>query len=96
MQSRTVMEPRLQKRIALFYLGGVINLFLGLYVLIEGTSFMSREKALGLVAFFFVFAGIDFWFPRAIRKKWHADQERLKAGQASPGESDGGQKQPGT
>ena len=83
------MDPRIQKRIALFYLGGVINTFLGLYVLIEGTALMSREKALWLVAFFLVFAAIDFWFPHAMKKKWRADQERLRAGQAAPAEGDG-------
>jgi len=83
------MDPRIQRRIALFYLGGVINTFLGLYVLIEGTALMSREKALWLVAFFFVFAAIDFWFPHAMKKKWQADQERQRAGQAAPAEGDG-------
>ena len=80
------MPAHLQKRIALFYLGGVINTFLGLYVLIEGTSLMSREKAMWLVAFFLVFAAVDFWFPRALRKKWLEDQERLRSGQAAEGD----------
>ena len=80
------MPASLQKRIFLFYLGGVINTFLGLYVLIEGTSLMSREKAMWLVAFFLVFAAVDFWFPNALRKKWLADQERLRSGQAAEGD----------
>ena len=89
------MPPHLQKRIALFYLGGVLNAFLGLYVLIEGTSFMPREKALWLVLFFFVFAGVDFWFPYAIRKRWRAEQAVQRAGQASVAGGDSGQKRSG-
>ena len=86
------MPPHLQKRIALFYLGGVLNAFLGLYVLIEGTSFMGRDKALWLVLFFFVFSGVDFWFPYAIRKRWRAEQETQRTGQAPAPGSDGSQK----
>lgn len=89
------MPAHLQKRIFLFYLGGVINVFLGLYVLIEGTSLMSREKAMWLVTFFLVFAAVDFWFPHALRKKWLADQERMRAGPAAAGEGGGGQKPTG-
>jgi hypothetical protein len=83
------MPAHLQKRIFLFYLGGVINVFLGLYVLIEGTSLMSREKAMWLVTFFFAFAAVDFWFPHALRKKWLADQGRPGAGQPAVGRGDG-------
>ena len=86
------MDSRLQKRIALFYLGGVINAFLGLYVLLEGTSFMSREKALWLVVFFLGFAAVDFWFPHAIKKKWLTDQEKLRAGQVTAPGGDSRQK----
>ena len=80
------MGPSLQKRIALFYLGGVINAFLGLYVLIEGASFMPRDKAMWIVAFFLGFAAVDFWFPQQMKKKWLADQEKLRtAGVPAPG-----------
>jgi uncharacterized membrane protein YfcA len=85
----TRMSPSLQKRIALFYLGGVINAFLGLYVLIEGASFMPRDKAMWIVAFFLGFAALDFWFPQQMKKKWLADQEKLRAGQAPAPGADG-------
>ena len=81
------MPPHLQKRIALFYIGGVVNAFLGLYVLIEGTSFMPREKAMWLVVFFLAFAAVDFWFPQRMKKKWLEDQERGHSGGASAGGS---------
>ena len=75
------MDPRIQRRIALFYLGGVINVFLGCYVLIEGSQFLSREKTMWLVIFFFAFAAVDFWFPHAIRKKLQ-QQESQRDGRA--------------
>jgi uncharacterized membrane protein YfcA len=83
------MPPHLQKRIALFYIGGVVNAFLGLYVLIEGTSFMPREKAMWLVLFFLAFAAVDFWFPQQIKKKWLAGQAQPNAGNAGMAGSDG-------
>jgi len=86
------MSASLQKRIALFYLGGVINAFLGLYVLIEGASFMPRDKAMWIVAFFLGFAAVDFWFPQQMKKKWLADQEKLRAGVAPAPGGDGGRK----
>ena len=82
----------LQKRVALFYLGGVINAFLGLYVLIEGASFMPREKAMWIVVFFLGFAAVDFWFPQRMKKKWLADQEKLRTGQALAAEGSEGKK----
>ena len=64
------MDPRLRKRIAMFYLAGVINAFLGLYVVIEGRAFLSPDTVRWMALFFFVFAAVDFWFPRVLKKKW--------------------------
>jgi uncharacterized membrane protein YfcA len=74
------MDPRLQKRLMLFYLGGVINAFLGAYVLVEGRSFLPERTATWLVVFFFAFAAVDFWFPYAIRRKWERDRVKETAG----------------
>ena len=70
------MDPRLQKRIMLFYLGGVVNAFLGLYLLIEGAPGVSRETANWLIVLFFGFAAVDFWFPYSLKKRWLAEQRR--------------------
>ncbi len=70
------MDERLRKRIILFYLAGIINAFLGLYVVIEGVSFLPPDTARMLAIFFFVFAAVDFYFPRAIKKKWLEDQAK--------------------
>jgi uncharacterized membrane protein YfcA len=77
------MDERLKKRILMFYLAGVINAFLGLYVAIEGRAFLPPETVRWLALFFFAFAAVDFWFPRVLKKKW------LEA-QAKRGKDEGG------
>ncbi len=72
------MDPRLKKRIMLFYLAGVINAFLGLYVVIEGRAFLPPDTVRWLALFFFAFAAVDFWFPRMLKRKWEEAQARLR------------------
>jgi uncharacterized membrane protein len=73
------MDPRLQKRIMMFYAAGVINAFLGLYVVFEGRKFLEPGTARWLALFFFAFAAVDFWFPRVLKKKWLEAQAQLQA-----------------
>ena len=70
------MDERLKKRILMFYLAGVINAFLGLYVVIEGRAFLPPETVRWLTLFFFAFAAVDFWFPRVLKKKWLEERAR--------------------
>ena len=79
------MNDRLKRRIFLFYAAGVVNVFLGVYVLVEGTNFLPRETATWLVVFFLGFAAVDFYFPRAMKKKWEEEQARLQAARAAAG-----------
>ena len=67
------MDEKLKKRIVMFYIGGVINAVLGLYVLIEGASFLPPGSMRPLVIVFLLFAAADFYFPYAIKKKWLAE-----------------------
>jgi uncharacterized membrane protein len=71
------MDERLKKRILMFYFAGFFNLALGLYVLINGRSFLESGTWMMLVGFFFAFAAVDFWFPRVLRKKWREAQAKL-------------------
>jgi uncharacterized membrane protein len=73
------MDRRLQKRIMMFYVAGVINAFLGLYVALEGRAFLPPETVRWLALFFFTFAAVDFWFPRVLKKKWAEAQAKLDA-----------------
>jgi hypothetical protein len=79
------MDDRLRRRIAMFYIAGAINIFLGLYVLIEGTKFLDATTAGWLMLFFFGFAAADFWFPRAMRRKWEEEQAGLAQGRDAAG-----------
>ena len=67
------MDDKLKKRIIAFYVGGILNALLGLYVLIEGTKFLPPETVRWLAIVFLVFAAVDFYFPYAMKKKWLAD-----------------------
>lgn len=78
------MDPRLKKRIIAFYFAGFLNLVLGLYVLINGRALVESTTWLVLLAFFFGFAAVDFWFARNLRKQWREAQSRLQAQPAAP------------
>jgi uncharacterized membrane protein YfcA len=79
------MDPRLQKRIMLFYFAGVVNAILGLYVVIEGRSFLPAETVRWLALFFFAFAAVDFWFPKMLKRKWQEMQGKPDAQRAASG-----------
>jgi uncharacterized membrane protein len=73
------MDDKLKKRIIMFYIGGILNALLGLYVLIEGLSFLPPDTVRMLAIVFLVFAGVDFYFPYSIKKKWLADNAARQA-----------------
>jgi hypothetical protein len=73
------MDERLKKRSMMFYTAGVINVFLGLYVVFEGRAFLPPDTVRWLALFFFGFAAVDFWFPRMLKKKWLEAQAKLDA-----------------
>ena len=78
------MDERLKKRIIAFYVGGVMNTLLGLYMVMEGEKFLAPDTVRWLTIVFFVFAAVDFYFPHALRKKWQADH----AGRQAAGSND--------
>ena len=75
------MDEKMKRRIMLFYAGGIVNALLGLYVLIEGLSFLPADTARTLSIVFLVFAAVDFYFPYSMKKKWVAEQAG-RSGQA--------------
>lgn len=66
------MDESLKKRIVAFYLGGIFNALIGLYLLIEGVPFLDPGTVRILAVAFLVFALVDFVIPRVIRKGWEA------------------------
>jgi hypothetical protein len=59
-------EQKLKKRIHAFYFAGVLNLFLGLYVLLYGGEVDPGTRKI-MLFFFFGFAILDFWFPTHLK-----------------------------
>ena len=83
------MDPRLKKRIVMFYVAGVINAILGIYVAIEGRNFLPPDTVRWLVLFFFGFAAVDFWFPSVLKKKWAEAQAAARQRAAARDEGGG-------
>ena len=67
------MDDKLKRRIVMFYIGGIVNALLGLYVLIEGASILAPDTARLLAFVFLAFAVVDFYFPYALKRKWLAE-----------------------
>ena len=64
------MDDKVKKRILAFYFAGFLNLVLGLYVLLNGRTLVDQGMWYLLLAFFFGFAAVDFWFARKLRRQW--------------------------
>ena len=78
------MDDRLKRKIMLFYAGGIINSLLGLYVVIEGVSFLPPDTARTLAVVFFVFAAVDFYLPYSLKQRWLANQAGRQAPNNDP------------
>jgi len=76
-------EQKLKKRIHAFYFAGVLNLFLGLYVLLYGGEVDPGTRKI-MLFFFFGFAILDFWFPTHLKKKFIEQQMLLQSQMAKP------------
>ena len=67
------MDQRLKNRSIMFYVAGVLNALFGLYVIIEGHSFLAANQV-GLVGFIFlVFTAGNFYVAQLLKKKWLAE-----------------------
>jgi uncharacterized membrane protein HdeD (DUF308 family) len=79
------MDPVIEKRINLLYLGGIINAYIGLYVLIERPSAFAFTTALAIGIAFIAFAALDFIMPLYLRRQWRARVEAARARQGGAG-----------
>lgn len=79
------MDDKLKKRIVLFYLAGIVNALFGLYVLIEGPSFLPADTVFMLVSVFLGFTVLNFYVPYSIRKKYLADNAGKQERDIDPG-----------
>ncbi len=74
-------EAKLKNRIYKFHFAGVMNLFLGCYVLLYGEGIDTSTRNI-MLFFFFGFAALDFWFPTHLKKKFAEQQALLLQAQA--------------
>lgn len=98
MEKVYAMDDRLKKRIYAFYLAGMLNLVLALWVLFYGGDLEQGTRTV-MLFFFFGFAAVDFWFPMQLKKKYAeelAKFRRMQQEQAARGEEGGQPKSPGT
>ena len=79
------MDDKLKKRIVMFYIAGIVNALFGLYVLIEGRSFLPSDTVLMLVSVFLGFTVLNFYVPYSIKKKWLADHAATQERDIGPG-----------
>lgn len=79
-------EEQLKKRIYAFQFAGILNLFLGCYVLLYGGGVEPGTRYI-MLAFFFGFAILDFWFPSHLKKKFIEQQTVLAEMQGQLGKT---------
>ena len=79
-----IMDRRLKNRLITFYVAGVLNALFGLYVIIEGPSFLPADKVgiLGLV--FLAFTVVNFYTAHYLKKKWLADNAGKQGRNSDP------------
>ena len=70
----------------MFYLAGIINALFGLYVLIEGPSFLPADTVFMLVSVFLGFTVLNFYVPYSLKKKWLADTAAKQGRNIDPGQ----------
>jgi len=78
------MDEKLKRKIMLFYAGGIINALLGLYVLIEGLSFLPADTARTLAIIFCLFAAVDFYLPYTLKQRWLANNPGAQGRNSDP------------
>lgn len=70
-------EKTLKNRAYAFQFAGVLNLFLGLYVLLYGGEIETSTRLI-MLCFFFGFALLDFWFPVQLKKNYARQMAALE------------------
>jgi hypothetical protein len=98
MEKTYAMDPRMKKRIYAFYLAGLLNLVLALWVLFYGGELEAGTRTV-MLFFFFGFAAVDFWFPMQLKKKYAeelAKFQRMEREQAARAEEAAQAKSPDT
>ena len=73
------MDPRVRKRILMFYFAAGINLVMAMYVVSVGTG-QASGGLIGLITVVFLaFAWLNFYFAKNLRKRWEAQLRDRRA-----------------
>ena len=79
------MDPKVRKRILMFYFAAGINIVMAMYVVSVGSGSVSGGT-LGLITVVFLgFAFVNFYFAKNLRKRWE-QQVREHLDKAASGE----------
>ena len=63
------MNDKIKTRIILFYIGGIFNAMLGLYVVFEGPAFLPEDQVKILTLVFLGFTVVNFYMAAFLKKK---------------------------
>ena len=63
------MNDKTKIRIIIFYIGGIFNALLGLYVVFEGPSFLPEGQIKMLTLVFLGFAVVNFFMASYLKRK---------------------------
>ena len=63
------MNDKTKTRIIIFYIGGIFNALLGLYVVFEGPSFLPEGQIKMLTLVFLGFAVVNFYMASYLKRK---------------------------
>lgn len=79
------MDPKIRKRILMFYFAAGINIVMAMYVVSVGSGNVSGGT-LGLITLVFLgFGFVNFYFAKMLRKRWE-QQVRQQLEKAVSGE----------
>ena len=73
------LYERLRKRILMFYFAAGINLVMALWVLSVGAGKVASNTLWLIVLIFLVFAALNFYMARTLKKKWDEHVRQLSA-----------------
>lgn len=63
------MDDKVKSRIILFYIGAIMNGLFGLYVFLEGPSFLPPDQVKMLTLVFLGFTVVNFYMAGYLKKK---------------------------
>ena len=73
------LQKKMRKRLLTFYFAAGLNLIMGMWVFSAGGQVASGTRSI-IVLVFLVFAALNFYMARRLRKQWDAYLRQQRAG----------------